>query len=310
MEDPLERMNSGIADSEDKRKRSRLNSNSKTRRPKTEFDAFKADQILSENISRCPFCIDSELCQSIRRQLFISNSKLVYLASMTKRDIIVPFHSSLCPLEHVPNSVMLEDDVLDHIRNYKKSLRNFFSAMQTEDCMEACGYTKGPYKPVFVEWHIPRKSQDQWEQISTKDLGRGAHASIDVLILNEDDYEQAKMIVAQEFGAVGGDVNRVNKSYRKQMPAPKRGPKDLIAKSNVPYIFFDFGMSQSFIHTLEDNSLVGNLREKVDRKYLRDLMISFYPESVRDGVSGLDWETYLKRYRSAFQDFDWTTEKE
>eukprot|EP01057_Protomagalhaensia_wolfi_P001348 Protomagalhaensia_wolfi_Nauph_80__1347@NODE_1803_length_1330_cov_5_261813_g1406_i0_p1_GENE_NODE_1803_length_1330_cov_5_261813_g1406_i0NODE_1803_length_1330_cov_5_261813_g1406_i0_p1_ORF_typecomplete_len278_score54_50CwfJ_C_1/PF04677_15/4_4e13CwfJ_C_2/PF04676_14/1_8e04CwfJ_C_2/PF04676_14/0_0026Gmx_para_CXXCG/PF09535_10/4_3e03Gmx_para_CXXCG/PF09535_10/0_2_NODE_1803_length_1330_cov_5_261813_g1406_i04021235 len=270
--------------------------------------AQKQDIKRASTTSRCAFCIDSELCQRIRKSLFVANSDLVYLASMSQRDLLMPFHSTLCPLEHVPNSVVLDDETLTDIRDFKKAIRQFFKDPDLGGLMESIGYSKGPYKPLFIEWNLPSKQGGHgtdWMQASEQHLGVGSHFSIDVIPLNDDDFEEAKMITAQEFRSLGGSVNRQNRAYQRLEPSPRRGPKDVVPKGTIPYIYLDFGMSQAFVHTLEDDTLKGNLRDKVDRKFMRDLIQSFYPtEALRAGR--LKWEEYMKTYKEIFKRYDWT----
>eukprot|EP01053_Blabericola_migrator_P007974 Blabericola_migrator_1__7973@NODE_408_length_8774_cov_256_148501_g321_i0_p2_GENE_NODE_408_length_8774_cov_256_148501_g321_i0NODE_408_length_8774_cov_256_148501_g321_i0_p2_ORF_typecomplete_len445_score59_00CwfJ_C_1/PF04677_15/5_3e12Hepcidin/PF06446_12/0_061CwfJ_C_2/PF04676_14/4_9e03CwfJ_C_2/PF04676_14/3e03CwfJ_C_2/PF04676_14/0_014_NODE_408_length_8774_cov_256_148501_g321_i044715805 len=274
------------------------------------FEAFKRASKRDARLSRCAFCMDSELCQKIRKDLFIACSDEAYLASMSKRDLLVPFHTTLCPLDHVANSVNLSTRTLEDIRDFKKAMRSFLRDPALSAIMESCGYDSGPYKPVYVEWFLPSKGEESsWKQASMQSMGHGSHFSIDILPLTEDGYEEAKMTVAQEFGSLSGDVNRVNKGFRKLEPSPRRGPKDVIPKGSIPYIYIDFGMSQAFVHTLEKEALSGNLTQRVDRDFMRRLMKSFYPEDVwMMGIKGLNWDEYLRLYKKAFLPYDWSAQ--
>eukprot|EP01056_Protomagalhaensia_sp_Gyna25_P001702 Protomagalhaensia_sp_Gyna_25__1701@NODE_188_length_4554_cov_22_246733_g146_i0_p1_GENE_NODE_188_length_4554_cov_22_246733_g146_i0NODE_188_length_4554_cov_22_246733_g146_i0_p1_ORF_typecomplete_len467_score97_53CwfJ_C_1/PF04677_15/6_2e13CwfJ_C_2/PF04676_14/0_034_NODE_188_length_4554_cov_22_246733_g146_i07072107 len=318
-EDPmaqfLSQTNEPSSLSEEPRKKPHQEEERSSKRNRSERDvvknqllmAKKQDTKIASLTSRCAFCIDSELCQRIRKSLFVANSDLIYLASMSQRDLLVPFHSTLCPLEHVPNSVVLDDETLTDIRDFKKAIRQFFKDPDLEKLMESIGYSKGPYKPLFIEWNIPSKKQEDWMQTSQQHMGVGSHFSIDVIPLNEDDFEEAKMITAQEFRSLGGSVNRQNRAYQELKPSPRRGPKDVVPTGTIPYIYVDFGMSQALVHTLEEDTLRGNLRDRVDRKFMRDLIRSFYPaDTLRP--DRLEWDEYVSTYKQIFRRYDWTLE--
>lgn len=76
------------------------------------------------------------------------------------------------------------------------------------------------------------------------------------------------------------DLERTNRGFRKV--DPKIALKKLMKSENPPpYIYVDFGLEDAYLQTLEGCSLDGNLREKVDRRFIRSIIKGILPQSVR-----------------------------
>ncbi|XP_035542899.1 CWF19-like protein 2 isoform X1 [Juglans regia] len=219
---------------------------------------------------RCLFCFENPKAP---KHLIVSIAQFTYLM-LPHWQPIVPGHCCIVPLQHESATRIVEDNVWEEIRNFKKCLIMMF-AKQEKDV-------------VFLE--------------TVMSLAQRRHCLIECIPLPREIAQQAPLYFKKAIDEAEDEWSQHN--AKKLIDTSQKGLRGSIPK-NFPYFHVEFGLYKGFVHVIDDekqfksslglNVIRGMLQlpEEDMHRRRRYESIEVQREAVKSFVR--DWEP-----------FDWT----
>lgn len=175
-------------------------------------EAIREAKKLERILESCFKCFDSP---KMNKDLIVHVGKYIYVA-IPYHERLVPHHLVLSPIQHVPCTTMIDEEVWDELKTVKKALTRFFFDRK-EDV-------------VFFETvkHLHRRPHMEVQMMSSKDF------EMIQFYFKKAIQESEKFTVNKKLIDIKGDKN-----IRSSIP---RG---------LPYFWIDFGTS-GMAHMIED----------------------------------------------------------
>ncbi|KAG2722139.1 hypothetical protein I3843_02G100100 [Carya illinoinensis] len=230
----------------------------------------KSMRLLTQQ-ERCLFCFENPKAP---KHLIVSIAQFTYLM-LPHWQPLVPGHCCIVPLQHESATRIVEDNVWEEIRNFKKCLIMMF-AKQEKDV-------------VFLETVMGLAQQRR-------------HCLIECIPLPQQIAKQAPLYFKKAIDEAEDEWSQHN--AKKLIDTSQKGLRGSIPK-NFPYFHVEFGLYKGFVHVIDDekqfksslglNVIRGMLQlpEEDMHRRRRYESIEVQREAVKSFVQ--DWEP-----------FDWT----
>eukprot|EP00884_Botryococcus_braunii_P013106 jgi/Botrbrau1/21797/Bobra.0190s0022.1 len=219
----------------------------------------------------CTYCLASARRP---RHLTVAIGQVAYLM-LPLRGRLVAGHCQIVPAEHVASSRLADDLVWTEIRNFKKCLLQLFAAQG-----------KGV---IFMETAL--RLQDS-----------RAHTLVDAVPVPWETLERARIVFKREIDDASSEWSQ---HYAKRMiDTRQKGLRGSIP-DNFPYFFVEFGLSEGFVHVVDD---VDRFKPDFGRSVLAGLL-KLPAEDARTRAkaesAGLQ-KIWVEQFLKEFAPYDWT----
>ncbi|KAJ9145805.1 hypothetical protein P3X46_028140 [Hevea brasiliensis] len=238
--------------------------------PKSKEKSVLAKRILTQQ-ERCLFCFENP---NRPKHLVVSIANFTYLM-LPQWQSVVPGHCCILPMQHESATRIVDNNVWEEIRNFKKCLMMMF-AQQDKDL-------------VFLETVMGLAQQRR-------------HCLIECIPLPREIAKQAPLYFKKAIDEAEDEWSQHN--AKKLIDTSVKGLRGSIPK-DFPYFHVEFGLNKGFVHVIDDetqfksslglNVIRGMLRLPEEDMFRRRRHESV--ESQKQAVANFarDWEP-----------FDWT----
>jgi hypothetical protein len=232
---------------------------------------FKRTQALH---NKCAFCLDTP---NKPKHLHVAYGNLAYLM-LPPQGRLVPGHCVIAPIAHAQSSRVVDEDVWEEIRNFKKCLVRMFAQQDKECC--------------FIE--------------TAMKFGYGVqHAIVECIPLPSDVSAKAPLYFKKAIDEAESEWS-THDAKKCLSTAPPKGLRGTIPE-NFPYFHVEFNMRGGFVHVIDDET-------KFKRNFGRNILIGLLdlPEHLTDAKQRPlapallrdEMDAFLKTYEPC----DWTTQ--
>eukprot|EP00210_Caulerpa_lentillifera_P008695 g8294.t1 len=252
------------------KKRNRKNAKSKLNREKR--DAIRDYRKMETIGERCPLCFGSK---TFPKNLVVSIGTMTYLR-LPIRGALDPFHCHIIPIEHLPSTRQVDEDVWTEIRNFKKCLIMMNREMEKE--------------VIFMETAIHLDDHTR-------------HALIECIPVDQEVFQKAPMYFKKAIDDATGDWSQHHS--KRCIDTGTKGLRGSIPE-NFPYFHVEFGISNGFVHVVDDEA-------EFDIEMGRRVLISLLGrpvEEIYQSGSQKDSDQQQKTIDTFVQKwnaFDWTS---
>lgn len=177
--------------------------------------AIREHQQMMKSLENCERCFDST---KMEKQLIVSLGDNAYV-SLPSHEGLQVGHCIISPMQHVPCTTMLDEDVWEEVNQFMKNLVKMFGK-QGKDC-------------IFFETvrYLNRKPHMQIHCVPSKEFEMAAFYFKKAIQESESEWAQNRQLV---------DLKKEKKTLRQIIP------------KELPYFWVDFGDGQAFAHIVED----------------------------------------------------------
>ncbi|XP_057523779.1 uncharacterized protein LOC130803612 isoform X2 [Amaranthus tricolor] len=238
----------------------------------SKFDGRKsiAKRIVTQQ-ERCIFCFENP---SRPKHLVVAIGNFTYLM-LPQFQPVAPGHCCIVTLQHEQGTRMVDDNVWEEIRNFKKCLIMMFKKQDQE--------------VIFLETVIWLATQKR-------------HCLIECIPLPQDMAKEAPLYFKKAIDEAEDEWSQHN--AKKLIDTSQKGLRASIPK-NFPYFHVEFGLKQGFVHVIDNetdwktsfglNVVRGMLKSQDENMYRRRRYESIDIQKEAVAAFARDWEP-----------FDWT----
>ncbi|CAD7702729.1 unnamed protein product [Ostreobium quekettii] len=219
----------------------------------------------------CVYCLS---CPRRPKHLMVAMGNCAYLR-LPERGRLVPGHCMIVPMEHTPSCRRCEDDAWTELRNFKKALLQMFHAKDQEVLFMETALRLDDYKRHAVVECVP---------VPPGTLAKAPmhfKAAIDTATSDWSQHHAKRIIETGRKGLHGS------------------------IPPNFPYFFVEFGLSNGYVHVVDD---VSTFDAGFGRKVVAGLL-RLPPEDVHGrnkGQARRTHDAWIADFQKHWGPFDWT----
>jgi len=181
------------------------------------------------NLSQCTRCMESK--RFGRRDAIMSVAQHTYLCVEGFNQSILPGQVFIAPMEHLPATTDLDEEVYREIRNYQKCLVRFFEAEEP------------PRAVIFAESAVHRVSRDKAL------MGAGPHAVVTAYPVELGLLQEARAYWRKAFDEAECEFTV---QHRKVIETDAKGGVRRAIPKGFAYVHADFSLGGGYAHVVED----------------------------------------------------------
>ncbi|CAN1841170.1 CWF19-like protein 2 [Linum perenne] len=247
----------------------------KSRKKEKESDRKSENINLGRRIitqqERCMFCFENP---NRPKHLVLSIANFTYLM-LPQRKPVVPGHCCILPLQHESSTRIVDDNVWEEIRNFKKCLIMMFAKQDKE--------------VVFLETVMGLAQQRR-------------HCLVECIPLPQGVAKEAPLYFKKAIDEAEDEWSQHN--AKKLIDTSVKGLRGSIPK-DFPYFHVEFGLNKGFVHVIDDESQFnGSLGLNVIRGMMQLPDEDMYRRRRQDSVEGQ--KLAVAEFVRDWQPFDWT----
>lgn len=220
---------------------------------------------------RCVYCFENP---KRPKHLVVAIANFTYLM-LPQYQPVTPGHCCIVTLQHEPSTRMVDDNVWEEIRNFKKCLIMMFAKQDKE--------------MIFLETVMGLAQQRR-------------HCLLECIPLPQDVAKEAPLYFKKAIDEAEDEWSQHN--AKKLIDTSQKGLRSSIPK-NFPYFHVEFGLNKGFVHVIDDetqfksslglNVIRGMLQIQDEDMYRRRKYDSIDVQRQAVAAFARDWEP-----------FDWT----
>lgn len=220
---------------------------------------------------RCLFCFENP---SRPAHLVVAIANFSYLM-LPKQQPVAPGHCCILPMQHVPSTRAVDDDVWQEIRNFKKCLIMMFAKQEKE--------------VVFLETVMGLAQQRR-------------HCIVECIPLPHEIAKEAPLYFKKAIDEAEDEWSQHN--AKKLIDTSVKGLRGSIPE-HFPYFHVEFGLNKGFVHVIDDETQFNsNLGLNVIRGMLQLPEEDMYRRRRYETVEAQ--KQAVKSFDQDWAHFDWT----
>lgn len=237
---------------------------------RTDTRQYLAKRIVTQQ-ERCVYCFENPRRP---KHLVVAIANFTYLM-LPHYQPVAPGHCFIVTLQHEQGTRMVDDNVWEEIRNFKKCLIMMFAKQDKE--------------MIFLETVMGFAQQRR-------------HCMIECIPLPQDIAKEAPLYFKKAIDEAEDEWSQHN--AKKLIDTSQKGLRSSIPK-NFPYFHVEFGLNRGFVHVIDDETqFKSSLGLNVIRGMLQNQDEDMYRRRRYESIEGQ--RQAVAAFAKDWEPFDWT----